>query len=178
MYRGTNYEYPYFHYGEDQSEKLDEDCSKPTENGVADKEHGSSSSSTIEANASTESSASGVRSPFISGVGSPNKLRLQLPGETQLQDEADRLLDGLGPRFTDWWGYDPLPVDGDLLPAIVPGFRKPFRLLPFGVKPQLKDREVTILRRLSRHIPCHFTLGANFLSCDDHFSYLLAICTS
>ncbi|XP_028554758.1 CRM-domain containing factor CFM2, chloroplastic isoform X2 [Dendrobium catenatum] len=161
LYRGTNYKYPYFHSGEDNSEKLDEDCSKPDLNGVTDKEHGSSSLSTIAANTCIESSGSRVRSPFISGVGSPNKLRLQLPGETQLEAEADKLLDGLGPRFTDWWGYDPLPVDGDLLPAIVPGFRKPFRLLPFGLRPQLKDRESTILRRLSRHVPCHFALGRN-----------------
>ncbi|KAH0465591.1 hypothetical protein IEQ34_005694 [Dendrobium chrysotoxum] len=161
LYRGTNYKYPYFHSGEDNSEKLDEDCSKPDLNGVTDKEHGSSSLSTIAANTYIESSGRRVRSPFISGVGSPNKLRLQLPGETQLEDEADKLLDGLGPRFTDWWGYDPLPVDGDLLPAIVPGFRKPFRLLPFGLRPQLKDQESTILRRLSRHVPCHFALGRN-----------------
>lgn len=103
----------------------------------------------------------GLSSPssLVNGVGSPNKVRLQLPGEVQLEEEADRLLDGLGPRFTDWWGYDPLPVDADLLPAIVPGFRKPFRLLPFGVKPKLTDREMTILRRLSRTLPCHFALG-------------------
>ncbi|KAG0479978.1 hypothetical protein HPP92_010836 [Vanilla planifolia] len=105
-----------------------------------------------------------VLSEFIHhlfGVGSPNKLRLQLSGEKQLEEDADRLLDGLGPRFTNWWGYDPLPVDGDLLPEIIPGLRKPFRLLPFGIKPKLTDRELTILRRLSRHLPCHFALGRN-----------------
>jgi hypothetical protein len=29
----------------------------------------------------------------------------QLLGEAQLAEEADQLLEGLGPRFTDWWGY-------------------------------------------------------------------------
>lgn len=96
---------------------------------------------------------------LIQGVGLSNRVRFQLPGESQLAEEADRLLDGLGPRFTDWWGYDPLPVDADLLPAVVPGYRRPFRLLPYGVKPKLTDDEMTTLRRLGRPLPCHFALG-------------------
>ncbi|KAL5809916.1 hypothetical protein ACOSQ4_026499 [Xanthoceras sorbifolium] len=32
--------------------------------------------------------------------------------------EGDRLLDGLGPRFIDWWMWKPLPVDADLLPEV------------------------------------------------------------
>lgn len=97
--------------------------------------------------------------PLIKGVGSPNRVRFQLPGESQLVEEADHLLEGLGPRFTDWWGYEPLPVDADLLPATVPGHRRPFRLLPYGVKPQLTNDEMTTLRRLGRPLPCHFVLG-------------------
>lgn len=96
---------------------------------------------------------------LIQGVGYPDRVRFQLPGEAQLEEEADMLLDGLGPRFTDWWGYDPLPIDADLLPAVVPGFRKPFRLLPYGVKPKLTNDEMTVLRRLGRPLPCHFALG-------------------
>lgn len=96
---------------------------------------------------------------LIQGVGSPNKVRFQLPGEAQLAEEVNRLLDGLGPRFTNWWGYDPLPVDADLLPAILPGYRKPFRLLPYGVKPKLTNDELTILKRLGWPLPCHFVLG-------------------
>ena len=99
------------------------------------------------------------RSSLVAGVGSPNKFRLQLPGEVKLAEEADKLLDGLGPRFSGWWGYDPLPVDADLLPAIVPGYRRPFRLLPSGVPPKLTDREMTILRRLARPLPFHYALG-------------------
>lgn len=97
--------------------------------------------------------------PLIQGVGSRTRVRFQLPGEAQLAEEADQLLHGLGPRFTDWYGYDPLPVDADLLPAIVPGYRKPFRLLPFGVQPKLTNDEMTTLRRLGRPLPCHFALG-------------------
>ncbi|KAF8714998.1 hypothetical protein HU200_027542 [Digitaria exilis] len=99
------------------------------------------------------------RSSLVSGVGSPNKFRLQLPGEVKLAEEADKLLEGLGPRFSGWWGYDPLPVDADLLPAIVPGYRRPFRLLPSGVPPKLTDREMTILRRLAHPLPFHYALG-------------------
>jgi hypothetical protein len=95
----------------------------------------------------------------VAGVGSQNKFRLQLPGEVKLAEEADKLLDGLGPRFSGWWGYDPLPVDADLLPAIVPGYRRPFRLLPSGVPPKLTDREMTILRRLAHPLPFHYALG-------------------
>lgn len=98
-------------------------------------------------------------SSLVAGVGSPNKFRLQLPGEVKLAEEADKLLDGLGPRFSGWWGYAPLPVDADLLPAIVPGYRRPFRLLPSGVPPKLTDREMTILRRLAHPLPFHFALG-------------------
>lgn len=188
MYRGTNYKYPYFHSRKGKTEIVEEDCSDPTADAIINKDIIVASNASITpsfsrvhpsfvggedkmddfnkelklvANTSIESSGSRVRLPFVAGVGSPNKLRLQLPGEAQLNEEADRLLDGLGPRFTDWWGEDPLPVDGDLLPAIVPGFRKSFRLLPFGLKPILTDRESTILKRLSRHIPCHFALGRN-----------------
>ncbi|KAG5254579.1 chloroplastic group IIA intron splicing facilitator CRS [Salix suchowensis] len=102
-----------------------------------------------------------VRPSLVQGVGSPNRVRFQMPGEAQLTEEADQLLDGLGPRFTDWWGYDPLPVDADLLPAAVPGYRRPFRLLPYGVKPTLTNDEMTTLKRLSRPLPCHFALGRN-----------------
>ncbi|XP_027924229.1 CRM-domain containing factor CFM2, chloroplastic-like isoform X2 [Vigna unguiculata] len=98
---------------------------------------------------------------LIQGVGTPRKVRFQLPGEAELAKDADYLLTGIGPRFFDWWGYDPLPVDADLLPAVIPGYRKPFRLLPYGVKPKLTDDEMTTMRRLGKHLPCHFALGRN-----------------
>lgn len=109
--------------------------------------------------AGTNASKKLAQSSVIQGVGYPNRVRFKLPGEAQLSEEADHLLDGLGPRFTDWWGYEPLPVDADLLPAVVPGYRRPFRLLPYGVEPTLTNDEMTILRRLGRPLPCHFALG-------------------
>ncbi|KAG1347086.1 Chloroplastic group IIA intron splicing facilitator CRS1, chloroplastic [Cocos nucifera] len=78
---------------------------------------------------------------------------------TLYEREVDRLLDGLGPRFTDWWWRKPLPVDADLLPESVPNFRPPFRLCPPSMKPKLTDEELTYLRKLARPLPTHFALG-------------------
>lgn len=75
--------------------------------------------------------------------------------------EADRLLDKLGPRFVDWWMQKPLPVDGDLLHAVVPGFKTPFRLCPPFTRAKLTDAELTYLRKLARPLPTHFVLGRN-----------------
>lgn len=73
--------------------------------------------------------------------------------------EADRLLDGLGPRFIDWWRPKPLPVDADLLPEVLPGFRPPFRLSPPQTRSKLTDDELTYLRKLAYALPTHFVLG-------------------
>uniref|UniRef100_A0A803M4B2 CRM domain-containing protein n=1 Tax=Chenopodium quinoa TaxID=63459 RepID=A0A803M4B2_CHEQI len=82
------------------------------------------------------------------------------PGDKSLYErEGDRLLDGLGPRFVDWWYPKPLPVDGDLLPEVVPGYKPPFRLCPPRVWPQVTDAELTYLRKLARPLPIHFVLG-------------------
>ncbi|KAF8700111.1 hypothetical protein HU200_034474 [Digitaria exilis] len=82
----------------------------------------------------------------------------QVP-EIKYEDEIDKLLDELGPRYTDWPGSDPLPVDADLLPATVPGYKPPFRVLPYGVRPSLSRMDTTNLRRLARGLPPHFALG-------------------
>ncbi|KAF9619110.1 hypothetical protein IFM89_005124 [Coptis chinensis] len=79
--------------------------------------------------------------------------------EVHYETEIDKLLDGLGPRYTDWPGGDPLPVDADLLPGIISGFKPPFRILPYGVRSTLGIKETTALRRLSRGLPPHFALG-------------------
>ncbi|MQL78697.1 hypothetical protein Taro_011132 [Colocasia esculenta] len=79
--------------------------------------------------------------------------------EINYEDEVDKLLDGLGPRYTDWPGSNPLPVDADLLPGVVRGYRPPFRVLPYGVRPALGIKETTALRRLARVLPPHFALG-------------------
>ncbi|WOL14665.1 CRM-domain containing factor CFM3, chloroplastic/mitochondrial [Canna indica] len=80
---------------------------------------------------------------------------------TEEEAEYNILLDGLGPRFVDWWGTGILPVDADLLPQSIPGFKTPFRLLPTGMRPRLTNSEMTNLRKLARSLPCHFALGRN-----------------
>ncbi|CAL4983741.1 unnamed protein product [Urochloa decumbens] len=82
----------------------------------------------------------------------------QVP-EIKYEDEIDKLLGELGPRYNDWPGSDPLPVDADLLPANIPGYKPPFRVLPYGVRPSLSRRDTTNLRRLARGLPPHFALG-------------------
>ncbi|KAJ1268237.1 hypothetical protein BS78_07G120700 [Paspalum vaginatum] len=80
---------------------------------------------------------------------------------TLYEREVNRLLDTLGPRFIDWWWNTPLPVDADLLPEFVPGFKTPYRQCPPGVRPTLADEELTYLRKLARSLPTHFALGRN-----------------
>ncbi|KAF5189677.1 Chloroplastic group iia intron splicing facilitator crs1 protein [Thalictrum thalictroides] len=89
--------------------------------------------------------------------------RLDLPtvSGTLFEREGDRLLDGLGPRFVDWWRPKPLPVDADMLAEVVPGFTTPFRRCPPNVRLQLADDELTYLRKLARPLPTHFALGRN-----------------
>ncbi|XP_052189755.1 CRM-domain containing factor CFM3A, chloroplastic/mitochondrial [Diospyros lotus] len=79
--------------------------------------------------------------------------------EIRYEDEVDKLLENLGPRYTDWPGGDPLPVDADLLPGVVPGYQPPFRIVPYGVRSTLSVKEATSLRRLARVLPPHFALG-------------------
>ncbi|KAH7657844.1 YhbY-like protein [Dioscorea alata] len=81
--------------------------------------------------------------------------------ENKSQIEIEKLLDNLGPRYTDWPGSDPSPIDADLLAGTVPGYKPPFRVLPYGVKSSLGPKEGTTLRRLARLLPPHFALGRN-----------------
>ncbi|KAK4280804.1 hypothetical protein QN277_012377 [Acacia crassicarpa] len=71
------------------------------------------------------------------------------PGNMTAEEaEYNSLINGLGPRFVEWWGTGILPVDADLLPPMVPGYKTPFRLLPTGMRPQLTNAE---LRRNRNH---------------------------
>ncbi|CAN1218441.1 CRM-domain containing factor CFM3A, chloroplastic/mitochondrial [Linum perenne] len=83
----------------------------------------------------------------------------EISSDRSYETEVDKLLDGLGPRYEEWSGCDPLPVDADMLPGIVPGYEPPFRILPYGVKSSLGYKEATSLRRLARFLPPHFALG-------------------
>lgn len=161
MYRGVDYKYPYFFF---DKTSINESTPKALRDPNVENEELDGVERNLppvdDAKPPQPSPSFGnIQSTLICGVGSPDKLRFQLPGEAELVEEADRLLEGLGPRFTDWWGYDPQPIDADLLPAVVPGYRRPFRLLPFGVQPKLTNDEMTTLRRLGRPLPCHFVLG-------------------
>ncbi|XP_068637774.1 CRM-domain containing factor CFM3, chloroplastic/mitochondrial-like [Aristolochia californica] len=80
---------------------------------------------------------------------------------TEEEKEYNSLLNGLGPRFVDWWGTGVLPVDADLLPPNVPGYKTPFRLLPTGMRSRLTNSEMTSLRKLARSLPSHFAIGRN-----------------
>ncbi|CAN6182069.1 unnamed protein product [Urochloa humidicola] len=75
--------------------------------------------------------------------------------------DIDSFLDQLGPRYRDWSGRSPIPVDADLLPGVVPGYKPPCRLLPYKIKSTLRDKEMTALRRLARQTAPHFALGRN-----------------
>lgn len=80
---------------------------------------------------------------------------------TEEEAEFNRVLDGLGPRFEDWWGTGVLPVDADLLPQTIPGYKTPFRLLPTGMRSRLTNAEMTNLRKIAKSLTCHFALGRN-----------------
>lgn len=159
LYRGVNYKYPYFLADNSSVNETSCDGEPHMDAGRID-EVGSGDDVVDGVESSGPSSTNKiVQRNLVQGVGYPHRVRFQLPGEAQLTEEVDHWLDGLGPRFTDWWGYDPLPVDADLLPAVIPGYRRPFRLLPYGIKSTLTNDEMTTLKRLGRPLPCHFALG-------------------
>ncbi|CAL2262274.1 unnamed protein product [Prunus armeniaca] len=89
------------------------------------------------------------------------KIPAHLPNMTEEEAEFNSLLDDLGPRFVEWWGTGVLPVDADLLPKTIPGYKTPFRLLPTGMRSRLTNAEMTNLRKLAKSLPCHFALGRN-----------------
>ncbi|CAK8534143.1 unnamed protein product [Lathyrus sativus] len=80
---------------------------------------------------------------------------------TKEEAEYNALLDGLGPRFVEWWGTGIPPVDADLLPRVVPGYKTPYRLLPVGMRSRLTSAEMTDLRQIAKSLPSHFALGRN-----------------
>lgn len=84
-------------------------------------------------------------------------------GENMTPEEVEfnRMLDDFGPRYFEWWGTGILPVDADLLPPAVPGYKTPLRLLPAGMRPRLTNDELTNMRKLAKSLPCHFALGRN-----------------
>lgn len=115
--------------------------------------------------------------PFMSSSSSEYLKDLSKDELTDLC-ELNHLLDELGPRYKDWSGREPLPVDADLLPPVVPGYRPPLRRLPYGIRHCLKDSEMTTFRRATRTVPPHFALGKLmreivFVSPNISFSFFL-----
>lgn len=96
---------------------------------------------------------------LMSSIFSEEDLRCQQVSGSLYEREIERLLDGLGPRFIDWWMRKPLPVDADLLPEVVPGYKLPFRLCPPRARAKLTNEELTYLRKLAHPLPTHFVLG-------------------
>ncbi|KAF9625577.1 hypothetical protein IFM89_024350 [Coptis chinensis] len=90
-------------------------------------------------------------------------IRDPIPVESLTEEEIEynSLLDGLGPRFVDWWGTGWLPIDADLLPPTIPGYKTPFRLLATGMRSRLTNAEMTNIRKLAKSLPSHFALGRN-----------------
>lgn len=80
---------------------------------------------------------------------------------TPEEAEFNRMLDDFGPRFVDWWGTGILPIDADLLPPTIPGYRTPLRILPARMHPRLTNDEHTKMLKLAKALPCHFALGRN-----------------
>lgn len=140
VYRGSNYE------GPPRSLPVDREG-----DGLFVPDVSSADSSVVRSGNSPTSSL-GKKGPAVRNPDPPGSM-------TEEEVEYNSLLDGLGPRFVEWWGTGVLPVDADLLPEKVPGYKTPFRLLPTGMRSRLTNAEVTNLRKLAKSLPCHFALG-------------------
>lgn len=92
---------------------------------------------------------------------------------TDEEIEYNRLLDGLGARFEEWWGTGVVPVDADLLPQKIPGYKTPWRLLPSGMRSHLTNAEMTNLRKTAKSLPCHFALGTIHIRGISTFPYAI-----
>jgi hypothetical protein len=108
----------------------------------------------------TESDNQGKNPANLANVSRLNMLNTEDMTEEEL--EFNHMLDELGPRFVDWWGTGILPVDADLLPQTIPGYKTPYRVLPTGMRSTLTNTELTNFRKLARNLPCHFALGTAF----------------
>ncbi|KAK7391687.1 hypothetical protein VNO78_20106 [Psophocarpus tetragonolobus] len=148
LYRGVSYEVP--------SEQQNKRIYRKSDN--SSKLLPTLSYNAVE-NPACVASNSGTSAPFAKLELTNDKKERDYVPQVNYEHEVDKLLDSLGPRYTDWPGCDPLPVDADMLPATVSGYQPPFRVLPFGVRSTLGLREATALRRIARTLPPHFALG-------------------
>ncbi|XP_045808118.1 CRM-domain containing factor CFM3A, chloroplastic/mitochondrial [Trifolium pratense] len=150
LYRGVSYKDPSIQHNKQLYRKIE----KPSEFLSAPSDDFAVKPSEFTSNSEAKTSLEKLES------GNDQKEKISLP-KVSYEEEVDKLLDSLGPRYTDWPGCEPLPVDADMLPPTVPGYQPPFRVLPFGVRPTLGFKEATALRRIARGLPPHFALGRN-----------------
>ncbi|KAK3009176.1 hypothetical protein RJ639_013516 [Escallonia herrerae] len=149
LYRGVSYE--------DPSKRLNKRMYNKSEN---PQKSSSTSTERTSRDPSQVGPLNNVHDPLADSISTAKDTKDPEPlEEVKYEDEVEKLLDGLGPRYTDWPGCDPLPVDADLLPGMVPDYQPPFRILPYGVRSTLGGKEATSLRRLARVLPPHFALG-------------------
>nr|GMD99601.1 CRM-domain containing factor CFM3, chloroplastic/mitochondrial [Ipomoea batatas] len=94
---------------------------------------------------------SGIK--YLNGVDGTSKSYSNSLTEEEKMDlsELNLLLDELGPRFEDWNGRYPLPVDADLLPAVIPGYKPPFRRLPYGRNRELQGLAAAMVKLWKRN---------------------------
>ncbi|GAA0156833.1 hypothetical protein LIER_14228 [Lithospermum erythrorhizon] len=139
VYRGSNYEGP-----SSRSHLVN-----PENNSVFVPDVSATDNSTIQSsNDASLSQPKPVLSPRVRSM-------------TEDEAELDGLLNSLGPRFEEWWGTGILPVNADLLPQTIPGYKTPLRLLPTGMRLRLTNAEMTNMRKHAKSLPCHFALGRN-----------------
>lgn len=148
LYRGVGYNEPL-----ERSKRSISNKNRTQESSSSVPDDGSNSSSEFRSRNEVESPQPESAATSLGNASSQSSIELKY------EDEVETLLDGLGPRYTDWPGNGPLPVDADLLPGVLPGYQPPFRILPYGVRHNLGLKEATSLRRLARVLPPHFVLG-------------------
>lgn len=157
LYRGVTYEVPSVNLNK-RLFKRNEDASSVSGAELINKRNSISSNSSPAATDSTVP-PNDAHAPLANMETTAEEKEIELVSEVRYEDEIDKLLDALGPRYTDWPGSEPLPVDADLLPGMVPGYQPPFRVLPYGVRSTLSRKEATNLLRLARVLPPHFAIG-------------------
>ena len=89
----------------------------------------------------------------------PKRLKPEFHKIEEYTKEMNDILAELGPRYEEWTGAQPVPIDADLLPRIIPNYAPPFRVLPYGVRASLNNTVATHLRRISRPLPPHIVIG-------------------
>ncbi|KAF5734519.1 chloroplastic group IIA intron splicing facilitator CRS1 chloroplastic isoform X1 [Tripterygium wilfordii] len=145
VYRGSNYEGPYSKSKPREANKEGDKLFVPDVSSI-----GSGKNACEDGETSTPEKMELV-------VDNADKVKIV----TEEEAEYNSLLDSLGPRFNDWWGTGAIPIDADLLPQKVPGYKTPLRLVPTGMRSRLTNAEMTNFRKLAKSLPCHFALGRN-----------------